>query len=344
MKVSWKIYRLELASPFTISKGTFTHRNALVIKLQDGQHYGLGEVTEISYYDIDLERLTKLISTNYERLCSLDLPSPEEYHQELQPILGHEPFLCSAFDCAAYDLFAKKNGISTRRYIGAEISDQSSLPKTSFTIGLGDIHEMVSKIRKQPWPIYKIKLGYPKDVDIIQAIAESTDSMIRIDANGGWSLEEAKVNIPALHDLGVEFIEQPLPAHDDQQLSDIFDATGIPIIADESCQGPADVEKCYGKYHGINIKLMKCGGITNARNMIKRARELNLKIMLGCMTESSIGISAAAQLMSLVDYVDLDGTMLIKRDIADGVKFVNGQVSYPDAPGHGCHLIPAYDF
>lgn len=197
---------------------------------------------------------------------------------------------------------------------------------------------MVNKIRNRPWPVYKIKLGYENDVEIIEAIREATESVIRIDANGGWDLDESKEKIERLAELNVELIEQPMPPDKKEEMTYLLSTSSLPLIADESCQGLSDIEMCAGQFHGINIKLMKCGGITPARQMIDLARKHGLKIMIGCMTESSIGISAAAQLVPFVDYVDLDGTMLIKDDIATGVLLRDGHMNYPDLPGLGCTL------
>lgn len=344
MQISWQIYPLEMESPFVISKGSYTHRNALVIKLSQNGEYGLGEATEINYYGISLQRFIDLVEDKIEKLTSITLETPEQYYREIYPILGHESFLCAAFDCAAYDLYGKLNQTSILDYLQVDRSVIPHLPASSFTIGLGSVSEMVDKIQRRPWPIYKIKLGYSNDVEIIEAIRQTTESVIRIDANGGWELDESIEKIERLAKLNVEIIEQPMSRDQKASMAKLFSNSALPLIADESCQGLADIDECMGLFHGINIKLMKCGGITPARQMIQLAKKHSLKIMIGCMTESSIGISAAAQLVPFVDYVDLDGTMLIKEDIATGVTLKNGQMAYPDRPGLGCDLTENNQF
>jgi L-alanine-DL-glutamate epimerase-like enolase superfamily enzyme len=160
-----------------------------------------------------------------------------------------------------------------------------------------------------------------------------------VDANGGWTAEQTIRFAPELAALGVEFIEQPLRADDWEGAKQVYEQSALPIIADESCIVESDVDKCAGYFHGINIKLTKCGGITPARRMIARARELGLRVMVGCMTESSVGISAIAQLLPLLDYADLDGSLLIVNDPATGVTFDNGRVIYASENGTGAHLV-----
>jgi L-alanine-DL-glutamate epimerase-like enolase superfamily enzyme len=198
---------------------------------------------------------------------------------------------------------------------------------------------MVSKMKEQPWPIYKIKLGTDEDVAIINELRKHTDATFRIDANGAWSARETIENSAILKKLGVEFIEQPLPAGDWQGMEKVSHYSELPVIADESCVVEGDVARCALHFNGINIKLSKCGGITPARRMIDHARDLGLKVMVGCMTESTVGISAIAQLLPALDYVDMDGAMLLARDIADGVVLGNnGKLRFPDVGGSGIKL------
>lgn len=337
MDISWKIFTLPLASAFTISKGTFTHRRAIIIQLSQDGCFGLGEATEITYYGISLERFVRLIEKNLLTLQEIELDSPEEYHDKISLILGHEPFLLCAFDCAAHDLYGHLLKKPTRQIL--QINQHSQNLATSFTIGIGPIKEMVEKINQTPWPIYKIKLGTSEDMEIMRALRQETNAILRVDANGGWTASETVKNSAILADLGVEFIEQPLPPLALDEMKSVRLKSPLPLIADESCQTESDVVKCQHAFDGINIKLMKCGGLTVALRMIDQARKLNLKIMIGCMTETSVGISAAAQLIAMVDYVDLDGAMLIKEDVARGVCFVSGYPVFPKTNGLGCELL-----
>ncbi|MDZ7615820.1 MAG: enolase C-terminal domain-like protein, partial [Patescibacteria group bacterium] len=210
---------------------------------------------------------------------------------------------------------------------------------TDYTIGIDTIDMMVRKLREfTGWPIYKIKLGTDQDLRIVQALREHTDAIFRIDANCAWTVAQTLAYAPELKRLGVELIEQPLPPDDWRGMAQVRKDSPLPIIADESCRSETDVERCASVFHGINIKLIKCGGLTPARRMICRARELGLKAMVGCFTESSVGISAAAQLLPLLDYADLDGAMLLAEDAASGVCFKCGRAVYPDTPGCGITL------
>jgi L-alanine-DL-glutamate epimerase-like enolase superfamily enzyme len=213
-------------------------------------------------------------------------------------------------------------------------------PVTNFTIGLDTTEVMVAKMKEKPWPVYKIKLGTDRDVAIVTELRRHTDAIFRVDANCAWSARETIENAAALKELGVEFIEQPLPADDWKGMEVVAHRCVLPVIADESCQREGDVERCALHFNGINIKLTKCGGLTPARRMISKARDLGLKVMVGCMTESSVGISAIAQLLPQLDFVDMDGAMLLKEDIACGVRIEEGgKVSFPKVGGSGVTLL-----
>src|SRR5665213_578482 len=197
---------------------------------------------------------------------------------------------------------------------------------------------MVSKMQETPWPIYKIKLGTEEDVHIMEELRKHTDAVFRIDANAAWKADEALEKIKIFKNLNVEFIEQPLAKDDWEGMKFLYENSPLPIIADESCVSEHDVEKCSGFFHGINIKLTKCSGITPARWMIDKARELNMKVMIGCMNESSIGSAAIAQLLPLLDYVDMDGPLLLAEDVAKGVQYDYGKVIYSEGFGLGAEV------
>jgi len=183
--------------------------------------------------------------------------------------------------------------------------------------------------------VYKVKVGFSGDIEIIKGIREVTDKRIRVDANGGWSAEEAIKKINQLEELGVELVEQPLKADDIEGLKLVRQNTFLPIILDEPICTSQDIAQFVGLCDGINIKLMKCGGLTEALKMINLAKSLKLKTMLGCMIESSLGITAMAHLASLADYLDLDGNLLISNDPFDGVKLANGKLVLPEGAGLG---------
>ena len=190
-------------------------------------------------------------------------------------------------------------------------------------------------MKEKPWPVYKIKVGVENDIEMVTELRKHTDAVFRVDANAGWTLEQALQKIPVLKDLGVELVEQPLAKEDWDGMKILFERSPLPLLADESCVVEQDVEKCHGHFHGINIKLTKCSGITPARRMITRAKELGLTVMIGCMNESSVGTAAIAQLAPMLDYVDMDGPLLLAEDIAEGVKFDFGTILFNDLPGLG---------
>jgi L-alanine-DL-glutamate epimerase-like enolase superfamily enzyme len=261
---------------------------------------------------------------------------PNDLWERLSPKLNHNSFAQCAIDMAVWDLYGKKMGKPLYKLWGLEYNNT---PKTDYTIGIASIDKMVEKMRQFPFPIYKIKLGTDEDMDIMRAMRRNTDARLRIDANCGWTAGQAILYSLQLKDLNVEFIEQPLPAEDWDAMKEVYKNTVLPLFADEACVREQDVKKCVNHFHGINIKLMKCGGITPALRMIKEARALELQVMMGCMTECSIGISAIAQFLPLLDFVDMDGALLIANDPANGVTInADGSANFPNVNGTGVTL------
>jgi L-alanine-DL-glutamate epimerase-like enolase superfamily enzyme len=213
---------------------------------------------------------------------------------------------------------------------------------TDYTIGIDTVDKMVAKMNEFPWPVYKIKLGAPDDIAIMKALRAHTDAVFRVDANAGWTLDQALKIIPVLHELGVEFVEQPLAREDWDGMKVLYRQSPLPLIADESCVKEEDVEKCREHFHGINIKLTKCSGITPARRMIHAARQYGMKVMVGSMNESSIGSAAIAHLLPCLDYVDMDGPLLLKEDLATGIGFDKGRVHIPRNAGLGITFTGLY--
>ena len=190
-------------------------------------------------------------------------------------------------------------------------------------------------MQQKPWPVYKIKLGTADDISIVESLRKQTNAVFRVDANAGWGLSEALEKIPILKTLGVELIEQPLAKENWDAMKILYERSSLPLFADESCVFEADVGKCVSCFHGINIKLTKCSGITPALRMIKKARELNLKVMMGSMNECTVGSAAIAHFLPQLDYVDMDGPLLLKEDIATGLQYDNGVVTISENPGLG---------
>src|SRR5258705_3789210 len=312
MKVSYKSYNLEFRHPFTISRGTKTHQPSLVIELEHFGIRGFGEAPAITYYHIPVEKMIRGLESQRTFIEKFAFNDPERYWHYLHHLFPNNSFLVCALDMAGWDIFGKMKRKKLYELWGLDITKN---PLTDFTIGIDTIDAMVLKMSENPWPIYKIKLGTEQDVEIISELRKHTSSIFRIDANASWNAQEALEKINAFKDLGVEFIEQPLAKDDWDGMKFLFKESPLPLFADESCVSEKDVEKCFNHFHGINIKLTKCSGITPARRMTARARKLGMKIMLGSMNESTIGSAAIVHLSPLVDYMDADGPLLLAEDI-----------------------------
>ena len=337
MKLSTHAFDLPLRHPFTTSRESIDVQQTLIVQLDDGENCGYGEATINPYYGTTLENMRAALELVRPTVEAIDRVDPKRLWAQVAVPLQECLFALCALDQAACDLWGKQQGAPVYQLWGLDVTE---IPVSNFTIAIDSIDVMVEKLREVPeWPIYKIKLGTPHDLEIVRQLREHTDAVFRVDANCGWTTEEAIGNSHALVPLGVEFIEQPLPAGDWEGYRRVFDESVLPILADESCITEADVEACHGCFHGINIKLVKCGGLTPARRMIARARQLNMKVMVGCMTESTVGISAIAQLLPLLDYVDMDGAALLAKDIATGVVVDRGVCRYPDKNGSGVQLL-----
>jgi L-alanine-DL-glutamate epimerase-like enolase superfamily enzyme len=332
MICSYHSYNLAFRHPFTISRGTKTHQPTLVVSLERNGLIGYGEAPAISYYHLPVERMIADLEARRSMIERFALTDPERYWHYLHHLLPDNPFLVCALDIAAWDLFGQMVG---QPLYSLWKLDPTKGPATDFTIGLDTIDNMVAKMKERPWPIYKVKLGVQEDVTIIAELRRHTDAVLRVDANAGWTMEEALEKIPKLAALGVEFVEQPLAKNDWEGMKVLYRESALPLIADESCVGEADVDRCHEHFHGINIKLTKCSGITPARRMIQRARNLGMKVMAGSMNESSIGSAAIAHLLPALDFVDMDGPLLLSEDVATGLDFQNGRVAIPRSPGLG---------
>ena len=293
---------------------------------------GYGEAPAISYYNIPVEKMAEDLERKKVFVEKFAFSDPERYWHYLHHLFPANPFLVCALDMAGWDIYGKLKRKQLHELWGL---DTATAPLTDYTIAIDSIEKMVEKMKEKPWPVYKIKVGVEDDIKMVTQLRKHTDAVFRVDANAGWTLEQALVKIPVLKELGVEFVEQPLAKDDLEGMKVLFEQTPLPLIADESCVFEADVEKCYGHFHGINIKLTKCSGITPARRMITKAKELGMKVMVGCMNESSVGTAAIAQLAPLLDHVDMDGPLLLAEDIAEGVKFDLGKIIYTDSPGLG---------
>lgn len=336
MEVILRPFELKLRHTFTISRESYNVQPNLIVELKDSGFSGYGEATSNPYYGVTVQKMIHAIEPLKTKIEATGNSTPEEFWDSMYPYLKHNMFALCALDLAYNDLYARKKGKKLYELWGYEITNN---PLTDYTIGIDTIDKMVSKMKELPWPIYKIKLGTKEDIKIVTELRKHTDAIFRIDANCGWTVDETIKNAIALKELGVEFLEQPLKADDWDGHRDVFLKSMLPVIAHESCQVETDVAKCHNHFHGINVKLVKCGGLTPARRMLNHAKDLGMKTMVGCMTESSVGISAIAHLLPLLNYVDMDGSLLLAEDIAKGVTIKDGVVAYSSLNGTGVTLI-----
>ncbi len=341
MKLQYKAYNLKFKHPFSISKGTKTHQPTLVVCLQHLGHVGWGEAPAISYYNITVEKMIEELERKRRMVEGFAFTEPDRWWHYLHHLFPINPFLVCALDMAGWDLYGKLRGKALKELWKKE-TEYGAI--TDYTIGIDTIEKMVEKLGEKEWPVYKIKLGTDNDIQIIEALRKQTNAVFRIDANAAWTAPEALEKINVFKNLGVEFIEQPLAKDDWEGMKVLYEASPLPLIADESCVREEDVLKCKDHFHGINIKLTKCSGITPALRMIQNGRELGLKIMLGSMNESTIGSAAIAHLMPQADFADLDGPLLLEEDVATGLIYENnGQVITSPEPGLGIRFIDLYN-
>lgn len=332
MKVSSFVYHLKFRHPFTISKGTKTHQPTFIVELEHMGIKGYGEAPAIAYYHIPVDKMQADLVAKKQFLEKFAFTDPERWWHYLHHLYPQNNFLVCALDIAGWDLYGKLRNKKLYELWGGDISKN---PICDYTIGIDTIDKMVAKMKEMPWPIYKIKVGTADDIAIVKALRENTSAVLRVDANAAWNLQTALKLIPQLKELGVELVEQPLAKDDWAGMKVLYNESSLPLYADESCVYEQDVDRCKGYFHGINIKLTKCSGITPARRMITRAKDLNMKVMIGCMNESTIGSAAIAHLLPFIDYVDMDGPLLLEEDLATGIDYDYGKIIYRNAPGLG---------
>ena len=336
MKLSFTTYRIFLKHAFGISRSSNNWYDIVLIFLQDGEIIGRGEAAPSLRYNESTDRILSVLKRG------IDLPDHEpesidKMQNYIYPQLENIKSLQAAISMALWDWWSQKKNKSLFNLLGFKNND---LPETSFTIAIGAIEEIEEKIiEAEPYNILKVKLGTPnEDKKIIKEIRKFTDKLIRVDANEGWDFETAVEMCNWLCDQNVEFIEQPFPAKELEKSKELTKLSPLDIYADENSRNLGDLKRIKDSFDGINIKLMKCGSIEEAMNMISVAKKYKLKIMLGCMVETSIGITAAASLANAADKVDLDGNLLITNDPYSGVKVINGYLSLPNSLGLGLKL------
>lgn len=332
--VETEIVRLRLRHTWTTTMSSSEFRDNVHLRYTTEGISAMGEAAPIVRYNENAESASRSVESIKDYLAGIDPRQFEKVMGEVFRRIKGQYAAKAAIDIALMDWVGQKLGIPLYRHFGLDPKDT---PVTTFSIGIDSPETTREKVREaQDFPVLKIKVGLQSDEATLEAVRSVTSKPLRVDANEGWKdKEEAVRKINWLEKQGVEFVEQPMPAAMLEETRWVRGKVHIPIIADEACLHPADITKLVDSYDGVNIKLMKCGGMMEAFRMIQIARALGLKTMLGCMIESSIGVSAAAHLSPLVDYADLDGNLLIANDPYEGVKVVKGKLLLSDRPGLG---------
>ena len=332
MKLSWQIVRFDLKEIFSIAYGDYSYREALIVTLENNSKKGFGECTSIDYYQINLASFDTKLHEISSQVESHNIQHPTHFYTFLETLQLH-PFLRSALDCAFWDLYGK---LENKSFLELNSISTEKIPNSTITISIDTIENQIQKIEKSTWTKFKVKCNQFNLEDINQLL--ELNNQIALDSNGSFTKENC-LELESF--IGIEkfvYLEQPMNKGS-ENYKYLHSNTKANWMADEDCHTVLDLEKLQPHYASINIKLVKCGGLTPALQMIDTARKVNYKIMIGCMTESTIGISAGAVLAPLCDYADLDGANLIANDVAKGTKIENGKIYLNDKPGLGIELI-----
>jgi L-alanine-DL-glutamate epimerase-like enolase superfamily enzyme len=316
---------LPLVHTFTIARGSETTARSLVFRLRSGEREGLGETAPTERYHESVASVRAYVATH-------PLASHDPYALEVL-LAGLPPAVRCGLDIALHDLIGRDLDRPLWQLLGL---DPARTPVTSFTIGIDSPATMLAKLDEiRDHPVIKVKLGFPEELEVVEAMRARYTGTLRVDANEAWEPEEAVRKLETLARLDVEFCEQPIPAGTPERLRFIRERSRVPIVTDEDSKDASDLAALVGCVDGINVKLVKCGGIRGALAMIHTARALGFRVMLGCMVESAILTTAAAHLSPLVDWADLDGPFLTARDPFAGVTYENGKLVLPAGPGLG---------
>jgi len=323
-----------LHNTWTISRNSSRFKENVFVKIEKDGLTGYGEAAPNVRYDQTPEMTESMIRLASQELLKQDLLKYPQQTEMLDELTAEQTCAKAALDIALMDLAAKSQNMPLYKMLGL---DPDKTPVTSYSIGIDTPGMIKTKVTQaSDYPVLKIKVGHQNDQQIIDAVRTVTDKPIRVDANEGWPDKETAVKkIEWMQSKGVEFVEQPMPANMLEETAWLRQRVDIPLIADEAVMDASDIASVAQGYDGINIKLVKAGGIQQALKMIKAARAAGLKIMLGCMIESSVAITAAAHLSPLVDWADLDGNLLISNDPFSGVKISQGRLILNEKPGIG---------
>jgi L-Ala-D/L-Glu epimerase len=341
MKLSHQTIELKPKHPFVIARGGYAHHRNVIVRLTDDDGLeGFGEAAPNRYYGESVATVLAAFGQFKPIIERADPMSLESTEAQLSQVLRGNASAKSALSSALHDLVGKRLGLPVHRMWGL---DPSAAPQSSFTIAIAESNELQRRVEEaREFPILKIKLGTDRDMEIVRIVRNAApEKRLRVDANAAWTAKHAVQMSDFLADQGVEMIEQPLPANDIEGLRFVRKQSRLPIFADESCLIATDIAKLAGAVDGINIKLAKCGSLREALRMVHTARALDMQVMAGCMIESSLGISAIAQISPLLDFADFDGAALLSSDPFRGASITGGQIRLSDAPGLGVMPAPS---
>ena len=334
MNLSFHPLDLKLRHTFQIAREIRDVQNNIIVLLKDENGItGLGEAAPISFFGEDVKSGTEVLTQSVDLLKNADPFHIEDITGSLKNKFPKDTAARAAIDIAIHDFIGKKLKIPLYKLLGL---NRKEVKTTSFTIGIDTLEKMCKKVDEaKDFPILKIKVGIKNDMEILKELRKITNAVFRVDANTGWTVDEAIKKLNIIEELGVELVEQPFPVGSIEALKKIRRHVKIPVFADEDVKNSGDIPALSDAVDGINIKLMKCGGIREALRMISTARAHGLKIMIGCNIESSVSITAAAHLTPLVDYADLDGHLLVTNDPYIGVTVDKGKLTLPESDGLG---------
>lgn len=333
LQLSTEILELRTRHPFRIARKEPEAIRTVLVRIRDADGVeGVGEATPQFFYGETIESVHAALA-RYAAVLGHDPFDLEGIDTRMLLALSGNASARAAVSSALHDLVGKRLGVPVYRMWGL---DPATIPLSTFTIGIDTPEVIRQKVREAAeYPILKIKLGSANDLAILEAIRSETDRELRVDANCGWTVKQAVRMLPVLEEFGVTVLEQPLPAEDLDGLAVVTRHSRIPVFVDESCHVAADIPRLAGRVDGVNLKLAKCGGLREAIRLIHTARAHQLMVMVGCMVESSVSITAAAQVTPLVDFVDLDGAALLAEDPWTGATLAAGRLTLPTSPGLG---------
>lgn len=331
MVLAWQIVRFQLKETFAIAYGNYTQREALIVTLEKNGYKGYGECTSIDYYHISLADFEQTLAKIKSQVERQNIIHPTEFYSFLNQ-LELPSFLCSALDCAYWDLFGK---LERKSFLELNGINYNKLPESSITISVDNVENQISKINKSAWKKFKVKCNHFDEKDVARLL--ELDKDLALDSNGSFNKEDCLWLENHQQASKFAYLEQPMkPGAENYEV--LSSGKFANWMADEDCQDTSVLKDLQKHYRSINIKLVKCGGLTPALEMILVAKGLDYKIMIGCMTESTVGISAGAALAPFCDYADLDGANLIANDIAKGSEVINGKICLSQNHGLGIKI------